>query len=67
MSYLTSESGMVQWIIAGLHSIEEWWFAADDATARACGWQVKVKSGGLGRSYRDPRFDSRVPEVGGAP
>jgi DnaJ-class molecular chaperone len=35
-------------------------FAADDARARACGWQVTVQRGGLGRSYRDPRFDRLV-------
>jgi hypothetical protein len=61
----TSESGVVQRIIAGLHRIEEWWFSADDAMARGYGWQVRARAGGLGRSYRDPRFDPRVPEAGG--
>jgi hypothetical protein len=42
-------------------------FAADDARARRRGWQVTVQRGGLGRSYRDPRFDLliRCPECRG--
>jgi len=52
----TSESGVVQRIIAGLHRIDEWWYAADDARARRHGWDVRETAGGLGRSYRDPRF-----------
>ena len=32
-------------------------FASSDAAARRNGWQVTVRRGGLGRSYRDPRFD----------
>ena len=35
-------------------------FAADDAQARGRGWQVTVRCGGLGRRYRDPRFDLLV-------
>ena len=35
-------------------------FAADDARARGRGWQVTVQRGGLGRRYRDPRFDLLV-------
>lgn len=35
-------------------------FAADDARARGRGWQVAVRHGGLGRRYRDPRFDLLV-------
>jgi hypothetical protein len=43
-------------------------FAADDARARGRGWQVTVQRGGLGRSYRDPRFDLLVecPQSRGA-
>lgn len=33
-------------------------FREDDALARQQGWQVTVVSGGLGRRYRDPRFDA---------
>lgn len=32
-------------------------FAAEDDRARARGWQVRPISGGLGRGYRDPRWD----------
>ena len=32
--------------------------AASDATARQEGWQVTSTHAGLGRRYRDPRFDS---------
>jgi hypothetical protein len=35
-------------------------FAADDAAARRLGWQVTAVRGGLGRRYRDPRFDGLV-------
>jgi hypothetical protein len=33
-------------------------FAATDATAREHGWQIIPTNGGLGRRYRDPRFDN---------
>lgn len=33
-------------------------FAAHDAQAHIIGWQVTPLHGGLGRKYRDPRFDS---------
>jgi hypothetical protein len=32
-------------------------FAGSDQRAGAHGWQVSVIHGGLGRRYRDPRFD----------
>jgi hypothetical protein len=31
-------------------------FAADDATAVQHGWEITVRSRGLGRAYRDPHF-----------
>lgn len=34
-------------------------FAQEDAAARAEGWVVIECRGGLGRSYRDPRWDRR--------
>jgi hypothetical protein len=42
-------------------------FAARDAQAHANGWQVTPIRGGLGRRYRDPRFDSlaRCPDCAG--
>jgi DnaJ-class molecular chaperone len=33
-------------------------FAATDGTARQHGWQIISISAGLGRRYRDPRFDN---------
>jgi len=43
-------------------------FGKDDALARDNGWTIEVRRGGLGRTYRDPRFDrlSRCPECGGS-
>jgi hypothetical protein len=32
-------------------------FSAPDADARRHGWQITITNDGLGRSYRDPRFD----------
>jgi len=42
-------------------------FEKDDAVARENGWTIEVRRGGLGRTYRDPRFDrlSRCPDCGG--
>jgi hypothetical protein len=34
------------------------WFAMNDAEAEWRGWQVTRVHGGLGRRYRDPRFDT---------
>jgi hypothetical protein len=33
-------------------------FGAGDAAAVQHGWQITVRRGGLGRGYRDPRFDA---------
>lgn len=34
------------------------WFAMNDAEAEWRGWQMTRVHGGLGRRYRDPRFDT---------
>jgi hypothetical protein len=34
------------------------WFAMNDAEAQWWGWQMTRTHGGLGRRYRDPRFDA---------
>jgi hypothetical protein len=34
------------------------WFAMNDAEAGWRGWQATSMHGGLGRRYRDPRFDT---------
>lgn len=35
-------------------------FQAEDRRARDHGWQITSRQGGLGRTYRDPRFDSLI-------
>jgi hypothetical protein len=46
------------WIRSSLTALTQRIFAAPDAAARRCGWQVSPTHGGFGRSYRDPRFDT---------
>lgn len=41
-------------------------FAMNDLEARWRGWQVTELAGGLGRQYRDARFDSRGTRGGSA-
>jgi hypothetical protein len=48
----------LNWLRARLARCGERAFAATDATAREHNWQIVVTSAGLGRRYRDPRFDS---------
>jgi hypothetical protein len=42
-------------------------FGGSDARARPRGWQITAVHGGLGRRYRDPRFDRliRCPSCAG--
>ena len=60
MSHGTTRSDQWRWR-RGLHKcllrVGARLFASSDAAARRHGWQVTVRRGGLGRSYRDPRFD----------
>lgn len=35
-------------------------FAANDAEGRWRGWQIGLRHAGLGRRYRDPRFDTLI-------
>lgn len=42
---------------AGLAALGERAFAAGDADARRVGWQITSTHGGLGRRYRDGRFE----------
>ena len=55
-----SSSALVAWMARLLNDFGHRLFADADATARQHGWQVTQLSGGLGRRYRDPRFDSLV-------
>jgi hypothetical protein len=45
------------WFEGQLRRIGDQLFAAQDARARQRGWQITRQQGGLGRVYRDPRFD----------
>jgi hypothetical protein len=52
----------------GLTKLEQRLFGALDAQAKHDGWQVTRLHHGLGRRYRDPRFDllSRCPDCAGS-
>jgi hypothetical protein len=52
---------------AAIAALGQWLFASSDATARNHGWQVTPIQLGLGRQYRDPRFDTLTscPDCGG--
>ena len=41
----------------GINAIGRKIFRADDRRAHQHGWQIIPRHGGLGRTYRDPRFD----------
>jgi len=49
---------LLAWLKASFDQPRQRLFAATDATARQHGWQIISLSGGLGRRYRDPRFDN---------
>jgi hypothetical protein len=51
-------------ISVSLRRFGDWWFAAEDARARRTGWEIQVVKGGLGRVYRDPRFDCWLLRMG---
>jgi hypothetical protein len=46
------------WLGRLLDAVGGWVFQADDRTAIQNGWQITTHHRGLGRSYRDPRFDT---------
>jgi len=49
---------LLTWVRARLGLCGERIFAASDNAARHHGWQIAVTQAGLGRRYRDPRFDT---------
>jgi hypothetical protein len=55
------------WVRAVIAVLGQRLFASSDATARNHGWQVTPIQLGLGRQYRDPRFDTLTscPACGG--
>jgi hypothetical protein len=46
------------WVRATIGTLTQRLFASSDATAQQYGWQVTPSRLGLGREYRDPRFDT---------
>jgi hypothetical protein len=55
------------WLADLLIRIGDWMFAMNDQEAGWRGWQMEREHAGLGRRYRDPRFDtlSRCPHCCG--
>jgi hypothetical protein len=50
-------SRLRSWCVYHANRLAEQFFATDDRTAQAHGWQVTRTRSGWGRVYRDPRFD----------
>jgi hypothetical protein len=48
----------LDWLTCSLRRRSDRWFAANDTEAYWWEWQITKTHGGLGRSYRDPRFDT---------
>jgi hypothetical protein len=51
-------SHLLTWLKTCLLRLGDRVFATTDADARQHGWQITPTPGGLGRRYRDPRFDT---------
>jgi hypothetical protein len=49
---------LVRWLRKRAETAGQWLFARDDLRAVHHGWQITTRCGGLGRQYRDPRFDT---------
>jgi hypothetical protein len=49
---------ILDWLAAFPRRWGDRWFAVNDAEADWHGWQMTRIHGGLGRRYRDPRFDA---------
>ena len=53
----------IRWLGMVIEAVGNLVFGADDRFAAQHGWQITARHGGLGRSYRDPRFDAAsLPE-----
>jgi len=48
------------WLTTLIGAVGSSLFAAHDQQAAQNGWQITHRQGGLGRSYRDPRFDTLI-------
>lgn len=53
-------TGLAAWLDRHRSELGRRLFADTDARARWQGWQVTAVQHGLGRQYRDPRFDSLI-------
>ena len=51
------QTGVREWLRRLLLRAGDVLYAGDDDLARAEGWEITVRCGGLSRTYRDPRFD----------
>ena len=49
---------LVRWLRKQVETAGQRLFARDDLKAVHHGWQITTRCGGLGRQYRDPRFDT---------
>ena len=49
---------LVRWLRKRAETAGQRLFARDDLMAAERGWQIITRCGGLGRQYRDPRFDT---------
>jgi hypothetical protein len=48
----------LDWLAYRLRRWGDWWFAMNDTEAYWRGWQITKTHAGLGRRYRDIRFDT---------
>jgi hypothetical protein len=49
---------VARWLAGRIAAVGARLFAAEDLAATQHGWQITQRRGGMGRSYRDPRFDT---------
>jgi len=49
---------LIRWLRKQAETAGQRLFARDDLIAIQHGWQITARYGGLGRQYRDPRFDT---------
>jgi hypothetical protein len=56
-------AGLAAWAAAICHRVGERLFMSCDEEACWRGWEITELCGGLGRSYRDPRFNARRPHT----
>ena len=60
---VTILAGPAAWLAGILRRTGERLFLTCDEEANWRGWEITPLYGGLGRSYRDPRFDAQRPDA----